>query len=404
MAIYLTQESKVLVQGMTGAEGMKHTRRMLAAGTDVVGGVNPRKAGRTVEFDERAVPVFGSVREGVERTGADVTVVFVPPRLRQGGGRRGRRRRHRPRRRHHRWHPGPRLRRLHRVRRDQGHPRHRPQLSRRDHARPVQRGHHPARHHQVRPHRTGLQIGHAHPINSCTSCATSASRPASASAATRSSAPATSTASPRSRTTPTPSCRPHRRDRRRRGGARGGLHPRPRHQAGRRLHRRLHGARGTDHGPRRRDRVRVLGHRAGEEGRAGGRRGCGSAARRPGRHATSPPPWGAKHGTEPPYDIRRGRDTGHGDDGRRVRARPQVRHLLGRRLAALPDRRTRGVPGRPCPQPLERRLAGGRPCPARHQPRRRHPDHRPAPAGRRDGPRKPYARPSTSTGPGATSP
>ncbi|MEU5625777.1 succinate--CoA ligase subunit alpha [Streptomyces tendae] len=79
MAIYLTQESKVLVQGMTGAEGMKHTRRMLAAGTDVVGGVNPRKAGRTVDFDDRAVPVFGSVREGFERTGADVTVVFVPP-------------------------------------------------------------------------------------------------------------------------------------------------------------------------------------------------------------------------------------------------------------------------------------------------------------------------------------
>ncbi|KOU01525.1 MULTISPECIES: succinate--CoA ligase subunit alpha [unclassified Streptomyces] len=79
MAIYLTKESKVLVQGMTGAEGMKHTRRMLAAGTDVVGGVNPRKAGRTVDFDDRAVPVFGSVREGVERTGADVSVVFVPP-------------------------------------------------------------------------------------------------------------------------------------------------------------------------------------------------------------------------------------------------------------------------------------------------------------------------------------
>ncbi|MEU5142291.1 succinate--CoA ligase subunit alpha [Streptomyces sp. NPDC021139] len=90
MAIYLTKESKVLVQGMTGAEGMKHTRRMLAAGTDVVGGVNPRKAGRTVDFDVPqclnglggapiAVPVFGSVREGVEGTGADVTVVFVPP-------------------------------------------------------------------------------------------------------------------------------------------------------------------------------------------------------------------------------------------------------------------------------------------------------------------------------------
>lgn len=51
MAVFLTKESKVLVQGMTGAEGMRHTRRMLTAGTNVVGGVNPRKAGRTVDFD-----------------------------------------------------------------------------------------------------------------------------------------------------------------------------------------------------------------------------------------------------------------------------------------------------------------------------------------------------------------
>lgn len=79
MAIFLTKESKVLVQGMTGAEGMKHTRRMLEAGTDVVGGVNPRKAGKSVDFDGRAVPVFGSVADGIEATGADVTVVFVPP-------------------------------------------------------------------------------------------------------------------------------------------------------------------------------------------------------------------------------------------------------------------------------------------------------------------------------------
>ncbi|MFD5073399.1 succinate--CoA ligase subunit alpha [Streptomyces sp. NPDC058371] len=79
MAIYLTKESKVLVQGMTGGEGMKHTRRMLAAGTNVVGGVNPRKAGRSVDFDDRAVPVFGSVRDGMAATGADVSVVFVPP-------------------------------------------------------------------------------------------------------------------------------------------------------------------------------------------------------------------------------------------------------------------------------------------------------------------------------------
>ncbi|MFE0732868.1 succinate--CoA ligase subunit alpha [Streptomyces antibioticus] len=79
MAIYLTQESRVLVQGMTGGEGMRHTRRMLAAGTDVVGGVNPRKAGRSVDFGERTVPVFGSVAEGIAATGADVSVVFVPP-------------------------------------------------------------------------------------------------------------------------------------------------------------------------------------------------------------------------------------------------------------------------------------------------------------------------------------
>ncbi|PBC94810.1 succinyl-CoA synthetase (ADP-forming) alpha subunit [Streptomyces sp. Ag82_O1-15] len=79
MAIFLTKESKVLVQGMTGGEGMKHTRRMLAAGTDVVGGVNPRKAGQAVDFDDRVVPVFGSVREGMAATGADVTIVFVPP-------------------------------------------------------------------------------------------------------------------------------------------------------------------------------------------------------------------------------------------------------------------------------------------------------------------------------------
>ncbi|MEU1176905.1 succinate--CoA ligase subunit alpha [Streptomyces sp. NPDC005820] len=79
MAIYLTRESKVLVQGMTGGEGMKHTRRMLAAGTNVVGGVNPRKAGRTVDFDDRAVRVYGSVADCMQSTGADVSVVFVPP-------------------------------------------------------------------------------------------------------------------------------------------------------------------------------------------------------------------------------------------------------------------------------------------------------------------------------------
>ena len=93
MSIFLDRNSKVIVQGMTGSEGRKHTRRMLGAGTNVVGGVNPRKAGASVEFDvapigpgaqERragsvSVPVFGSVAEAKEATGANVSVVFVPP-------------------------------------------------------------------------------------------------------------------------------------------------------------------------------------------------------------------------------------------------------------------------------------------------------------------------------------
>ena len=61
MAIWLTKDSKVIVQGMTGSEGSKHTRRMLAAGTNVVGGVNPRKAGQKVDFDGTELPVFASV-------------------------------------------------------------------------------------------------------------------------------------------------------------------------------------------------------------------------------------------------------------------------------------------------------------------------------------------------------
>lgn len=78
MAIFLTKESKVIVQGMTGSEGQKHTKRMLASGTNIVGGVNPRKAGQSVDFDGTEIPVFGSVADAIEKTGADVTVIFVP--------------------------------------------------------------------------------------------------------------------------------------------------------------------------------------------------------------------------------------------------------------------------------------------------------------------------------------
>jgi Succinyl-CoA synthetase, alpha subunit len=79
MAIYLDSNSKIIVQGMTGAEGMKHTQRMLAGGSDIVGGVNPRKAGETVEIEGNNLPVFGSVAEAMADTGANVSVIFVPP-------------------------------------------------------------------------------------------------------------------------------------------------------------------------------------------------------------------------------------------------------------------------------------------------------------------------------------
>ncbi|MGY2066824.1 succinate--CoA ligase subunit alpha [Blastococcus sp. SYSU DS0619] len=79
MSIFLNENSKVIVQGMTGSEGMKHTSRMLASGTAIVGGVNPRKAGTSVDFDGTNVPVFGSVADAMKETGADVTVIFVPP-------------------------------------------------------------------------------------------------------------------------------------------------------------------------------------------------------------------------------------------------------------------------------------------------------------------------------------
>jgi succinyl-CoA synthetase alpha subunit len=75
MAIWLNADSKVIVQGITGAEGQKHTRRMVASGTNVVGGVNPRKAGTDVD----GIPVFATVSEAMKETRADVSVVFVPP-------------------------------------------------------------------------------------------------------------------------------------------------------------------------------------------------------------------------------------------------------------------------------------------------------------------------------------
>jgi succinyl-CoA synthetase alpha subunit len=79
MSIFINKDSKVIVQGITGGEGSKHTARMLHAGTNVVGGVNARKAGTTVTHGEKTLPVYGTVKEAIAETGADVSIVFVPP-------------------------------------------------------------------------------------------------------------------------------------------------------------------------------------------------------------------------------------------------------------------------------------------------------------------------------------
>lgn len=86
MSIFINKDSKVIVQGITGGEGTKHTARMLAAGTNIVGGVNARKAGTTVEHTNKdgnalTLPVYGTVKEAMQETGADVTILFVPPKF-----------------------------------------------------------------------------------------------------------------------------------------------------------------------------------------------------------------------------------------------------------------------------------------------------------------------------------
>jgi succinyl-CoA synthetase alpha subunit len=78
MSIFLNSESRVIVQGITGGEGTKHTALMLKAGTTIVGGVNARKAGTSVTHGDLELPVFGTVTEAIEQTGANASVVFVP--------------------------------------------------------------------------------------------------------------------------------------------------------------------------------------------------------------------------------------------------------------------------------------------------------------------------------------
>lgn len=74
MAILLTKDNRVIVQGITGRDGSFHTKLMLEYGTNVVGGVTPGKGGQEVH----GVPVFNTVREAVKETGADTSIIFVP--------------------------------------------------------------------------------------------------------------------------------------------------------------------------------------------------------------------------------------------------------------------------------------------------------------------------------------
>lgn len=79
MSIFLDENSTIIVQGITGSEGSEHATRMLASGANVVGGTNPRKAGQTITLNDTELPVFGTVAEAMEQTGANVSVIFVPP-------------------------------------------------------------------------------------------------------------------------------------------------------------------------------------------------------------------------------------------------------------------------------------------------------------------------------------
>ena len=142
MSIYLNKDSKIIVQGMTGGMGSKHTTLMLEAGTNIVGGVNARKAGTSVELGGKELPVYGTVKEAMAETGADVSVVFVPPAFTKDACVEAIDAGHRPAGGHHRGRPGPGHRRGVVLPAGEDHPDDRPELPGHHHARGVAGRHH----------------------------------------------------------------------------------------------------------------------------------------------------------------------------------------------------------------------------------------------------------------------
>lgn len=78
MSILVDKNTRLLVQGITGREGTFHTNQMIAFGTNVVGGVVPGKGGQSFDGEKGKVPIFDSVREATEATGANASIIFVP--------------------------------------------------------------------------------------------------------------------------------------------------------------------------------------------------------------------------------------------------------------------------------------------------------------------------------------
>ena len=79
MAIWIDENSKLLIQGITGSQGTFHGGKMIEYGTNVVGGVTPGKGGQNIQISERKLPVFNSMIEAIEGTEADASVIYVPP-------------------------------------------------------------------------------------------------------------------------------------------------------------------------------------------------------------------------------------------------------------------------------------------------------------------------------------